>query len=55
MIRGSLGDIWRRKILLLNGDIMADQNVQRLRRLDCCAVSDALDKLKLTGVVSGLP
>jgi len=34
---------------------MADQNVQRLRRLDCCAVSDALDKLKLTGAVSGLP
>ena len=34
---------------------MADQNVQRLRRLDCCAVSDALDKLKLNGVVSGLP
>ncbi|KDB07263.1 Dimethylmenaquinone methyltransferase [Burkholderia sp. lig30] len=34
---------------------MADQNVQRLRRLDCCAVSDALDKLKLPGVVSGLP
>ncbi|MEM5436738.1 RraA family protein [Paraburkholderia diazotrophica] len=34
---------------------MADQNVQRLRRLDCCAVSDALDKLKLSGVVSGLP
>ena len=34
---------------------MADQNVQRLRRLDCCAVSDALDKLKLAGVVSGLP
>jgi regulator of RNase E activity RraA len=34
---------------------MADQNVQRLRRLDCCAVSDALDKLKKTGVVSGLP
>jgi 4-hydroxy-4-methyl-2-oxoglutarate aldolase len=27
----------------------------RLGRLDCCAVSDALDKLKLTGVVSGLP
>jgi len=27
----------------------------RLSRLDCCAVSDALDKLKLTGVVSGLP
>lgn len=34
---------------------MADQNVQRLRRLDCCAVSDALDKLKLTGAVCGLP
>ncbi len=34
---------------------MADQNVQRLRRLDCCAVSDALDKLKRSGVVSGLP
>ena len=27
----------------------------RLSRLDCCAVSDALDKLKLGGVVSGLP
>ncbi|MCI0151716.1 RraA family protein [Paraburkholderia sediminicola] len=34
---------------------MTDLNVQRLRRLDCCAVSDALDKLKLPGVVSGLP
>lgn len=29
--------------------------VVRLARLDCCALSDALDKLKLTGVVSGLP
>ena len=28
---------------------------KRLLRLDCCAVSDALDKLKLSGVVSGLP
>ena len=28
--------------------------LQRLRRLDCCAVSDALDRLKLAGVVSGL-
>jgi regulator of RNase E activity RraA len=28
--------------------------VARLRRLDCCAVSDALDKLQLTGVVLGL-
>ena len=29
--------------------------VERLSRLDCCAISDALDKLKLPGVVSGLP
>lgn len=32
------------------GDLAA-----RLKRLDTCAVSDALDKLKLTGVVIGLP
>jgi regulator of RNase E activity RraA len=32
-----------------------DPRVERLSRLDCCAVSDALDKLKLTGVVTGLP
>lgn len=40
-----------------NVDNTADATicVQRLRRLDCCAVSDALDRLKLTGVVSGLP
>ena len=29
--------------------------IERLARLDCCALSDALDKLKLPGVVSGLP
>jgi 4-hydroxy-4-methyl-2-oxoglutarate aldolase len=29
--------------------------VRRLRRLDCCAGSDALDRLKLGGVVSGVP
>jgi regulator of RNase E activity RraA len=29
--------------------------VRRLRRLDCCALSDALDRLKLSGVVSGVP
>ena len=29
-------------------------HVQRLRRLDACAVSDALDKLQLRGTVSGL-
>ena len=33
----------------------ADPTVERLARLDCCAVSDALDKLGLTGVVTGLP
>ncbi|MDE2396314.1 MAG: RraA family protein [Burkholderiales bacterium] len=32
-----------------------DPPVQRLRRLDACAVSDALDKLGLRGAVSGLP
>lgn len=34
---------------------MSEPNVTRLRRLDCCAVSDALDKLGLPGVVLGLP
>jgi 4-hydroxy-4-methyl-2-oxoglutarate aldolase len=34
---------------------MSDAATERLKRLDCCAVSDALDKLKLGGVVSGLP
>lgn len=29
--------------------------LQRLRGLDCCALSDALDKLHLQGVVSGVP
>jgi len=29
--------------------------LQRLRRLDACAVSDALDKLGLPGAVTGLP
>jgi 4-hydroxy-4-methyl-2-oxoglutarate aldolase len=33
---------------------MSDLNVQRLRRLDACAVSDAMDKLQLPGVVTGL-
>lgn len=33
----------------------ADAFVARLRKVDCCAVSDALDSLKLSGVVSGLP
>ena len=34
---------------------MIDTNVQRLAKLDCCAVSDAMDKLQVSGVVSGLP
>jgi 4-hydroxy-4-methyl-2-oxoglutarate aldolase len=29
--------------------------VHRLRRLDCCAVSDAFDRLNLVGVVTGVP
>jgi regulator of RNase E activity RraA len=33
----------------------SNPEVQRLRRLDCCAVSDALDKLGLAGVASGVP
>jgi 4-hydroxy-4-methyl-2-oxoglutarate aldolase len=34
---------------------MTDPFTQRLARLDCCAVSDALDKLGLSGTVSVLP
>ncbi|UCE32734.1 MAG: RraA family protein [Burkholderiales bacterium] len=33
---------------------MIDPHVRRLRRLDACAVSDALDKLGLQGTVTGL-
>jgi 4-hydroxy-4-methyl-2-oxoglutarate aldolase len=36
-------------------DSLAADRVKRLKRLDCCAVSDALDKLKLPGAVTGLP
>lgn len=35
-------------------DTGASDFVARLKRLDCCAVSDALDKLGLTGVAVGL-
>jgi 4-hydroxy-4-methyl-2-oxoglutarate aldolase len=35
--------------------LVLQNRVRRLRRLDCCAVSDALDRLKLPGVVSGVP
>jgi regulator of RNase E activity RraA len=34
---------------------MTDPFTQRLARLDCCAVSDALDKLQLSGTTSMLP
>lgn len=34
---------------------MTDPAIQRLRRLDACAVSDALDKLGLPGAVTGIP
>jgi len=33
---------------------MATDFVERLKRLDCCAVSDALDKLGLAGAVTGI-
>lgn len=33
---------------------LAEEQVVRLRRLDCCAVSDAMDRLGLEGSVSGL-
>jgi regulator of RNase E activity RraA len=35
-------------------DTEVESHVRRLRRLDCCAVSDALDQLNGGGVVSGL-
>jgi 4-hydroxy-4-methyl-2-oxoglutarate aldolase len=34
---------------------VTDDHVARLRRLDTCAVSDALDRLKLGHVVTGIP
>jgi 4-hydroxy-4-methyl-2-oxoglutarate aldolase len=36
-------------------DERCSTRVRRLRRLDVCTVSDALDKLKLQGVVSAVP
>ncbi|MCC5986070.1 MAG: RraA family protein [Pararhodobacter sp.] len=32
-----------------------DEFVERLRRIDCCAISDALDQLSLGGQVTGVP
>jgi 4-hydroxy-4-methyl-2-oxoglutarate aldolase len=34
---------------------VSSSRVERLRRLDACSVSDALDQLKLPGAVSGVP
>jgi len=31
------------------------KRVARLRRLDCCSISDARDRLKIQGVISGVP
>jgi regulator of RNase E activity RraA len=40
-----------------DGDDLRDMAaaVRRLRALDCCAVSDALDRLRLAGAVAGIP
>lgn len=38
----------------MRADSAADTFAARLKNLDCCAVSDALDTLHLTGVVVGL-
>lgn len=37
------------------GGLGMDRHIERLRRLDACAVSDAMDRLGLAGVASGLP
>jgi 4-hydroxy-4-methyl-2-oxoglutarate aldolase len=34
---------------------LIQQHLSRLRRLDSCAISDAFDRLDLSGVVSGVP
>jgi len=34
---------------------LSKEYMKRLRRLDCCALSDALDRLQLPGQVTGLP
>src|SRR5580704_2183713 len=38
-----------------NTEIDPKDAVRRLQRLDCCAVSDALDRRELGSVVSGVP
>jgi regulator of RNase E activity RraA len=39
----------------INNDPLESDAVRRLRRLDTCAVSDALDRLKMKGVIIGVP
>jgi regulator of RNase E activity RraA len=39
----------------INNDPLESDAVRRLRRLDTCAVSDAFDRLKMKGVVIGVP
>jgi regulator of RNase E activity RraA len=38
-----------------NSETEGLDTVRRLRRLDACAVSDALDRLKMKGVIIGVP
>ncbi|MGC4027377.1 MAG: hypothetical protein QM696_00690, partial [Steroidobacteraceae bacterium] len=39
----------------MSEELSGAEAVRRLRRLDCCAVSDAFDRLGMTGVVTGVP
>lgn len=39
----------------LSEPLQTTEAVQRLRKLDCCTVSDAFDRMGLTGVVTGVP
>jgi 4-hydroxy-4-methyl-2-oxoglutarate aldolase len=39
--------------MAISSSLIAEQ-LRRLRRLDCCAISDALDKLQLSGIASGV-
>ena len=39
----------------VNAGLEPAEAVRRLRRLDCCAVSDAMDQIGMTGVVTGVP
>jgi 4-hydroxy-4-methyl-2-oxoglutarate aldolase len=39
----------------LSEPLQTTEAVHRLRKLDCCTVSDAFDRMGLTGVVTGVP